>query len=660
MTSSPLPISRRRLLAATGAAAAFGLLRFAPEAAATVGPSSYTATWPSVDQHPPAAAWFQDAKFGIYYHWGVFSVPAFGNEWYPRNMYIGGSAENNHHIATYGDPSVWPYNNFIDGARDKAGNFVQFAPKLASQGGSWDPDAWARLFKAAGARFAGPVAEHHDGFSMWNSRANPWNSVRHGPRLDLVGLHAQAIRGQGLKFMASLHHAYHFNGYYDHVPNQSDPTLRILFGQQGSAAENQLWYDKLVEVIDGYQPDLLWQDFDLNLVQESDRLQFLAYYYNRAVAWNKDVVATYKDGLDNKGEVFDFERGGPAGLLTPYWLTDDSISSSSWCYTVGIGYYSTQALLHSLVDRVSKGGTMLLNIAPMADGTIPSGQQSILLGMGDWLGRFGEAVYGTRSWTSYGEGPTKMGGGSFSGPVAGKPQDVRFTRSQDNKVLYVTALGWQGGTMTVTTLNSNQINLSSLTGAQLLGNAAGTYINLPAPTQDASGLHLAMPSANPPFTALAYTVKLTFSGEIPVLGAPGGSTTWVKIANVTSGLVLDSGGNVASGSNLKQWNYDGSTNLQWQLIDLGNGYHRIVNRTNGMVADSYGNSANGAPARQQAWNGGNNQQWSLVGLGDNRYQIVNRGTGTALDGSGSTTAGSTTVLWTPNSSTNNAWTITAL
>lgn len=658
--SSPHPISRRRLLAATGAATAFGLLRFAPEAAATEGPGSYSASWSSVDQHPPAPAWFQDAKFGIYYHWGAFSVPAYGNEWYPRNMYIGGSAEYQHHVSTYGDPSAWPYHNFIDGARDKSGNFVQFAPKLASQGGNFDPAAWAQLFKAAGARFAGPVAEHHDGYSLWNSASNPWNSVRHGPRLDLVGQHAQAIRGVGLKFMASLHHAYHFNGYYDHVPYQSDSTLRVLYGQQGTSAENQMWYDKLIEVIDGYQPDLIWQDFALNQVQESDRLRFLAYYYNKAVAWNKDVVATYKDGFNNKGEVFDFERGGPSDLLTPYWLTDDSISSSSWCYTVGIGYYTTQALLHSLIDRTSKGGTMLLNIAPMADGTIPSGQQTILRGMGDWLGRFGEAVYGTRSWSSYGEGPTAMGGGSFSGPKAGVARDVRFTRSQDNRVLYATALGWQGGTMTITTLNSNRFTISSLTSAQLLDNTAGSYISLPAPTQDGSGLHLTMPSSNAPFSALAYTVKLTFSGQIPALGSPGGSTTWVKIANVTSGLALDSGGNVASGSNLKQWSYDGSGNLQWQLVDLGNGYYRIVNRTNGMVADSWGDSSNGAPARQAAWNSGNNQQWSLKSVGDNRYQIVNRGTGTALDGSGSTTSGSTTVLWSPNSSTNNQWTITGV
>ena len=178
MTSSSLPISRRRLIAAAGAAAAVGLLRFArPGPPRPTAPTSYTASWSSVDQHPPAPAWFQDAKFGIYYHWGVFSVPAFGNEWYPRNMYIGGSPRTTTTVATYGDPSAWPYHNFINGARDKAGNFVQFAPKLSRPGGNFDPNAWAQLFVDAGAKFAGPVAEHHDGFSMWNSRANQWNSV---------------------------------------------------------------------------------------------------------------------------------------------------------------------------------------------------------------------------------------------------------------------------------------------------------------------------------------------------------------------------------------------------------------------------------------------------------------------------------------------------
>ncbi|WP_372665958.1 alpha-L-fucosidase [Amycolatopsis kentuckyensis] len=644
------------LITVSGAATA-GLLR-GGIASATAGPSSYTPTWSSVDQHPPAADWFQDAKFGIYFHWGAFSVPAFGNEWYPRNMYVSGSSENNHHKAVFGDPSAWPYHNFVNGARDKAGNWVQFAPKLKSAGGNFDPAEWAQLFADAGAKFAGPVAEHHDGFSMWNSAVNEWNSVAKGPRLDLVRLHADAIRARGLKFMVSLHHAYHFTGYYDHVPAQSDASLRKLYGQLGSAAENQLWYDKLAEVIDGYQPDLLWQDFNLPRVDESRRLNFLSYYYNKAVAWNKDVVATYKDGFDNRGEVFDFERGGPGDIQNPYWLTDDSISSSSWCYTTGIGYYSMKAMLHSLIDRVSKNGTMLLNIAPMADGTIPAGQRTILLGIGDYLARFGESIYATRAWSAYGEGPTQMGGGSFTIPREGTSRDIRFTRSKDNTVLYATVLGWPGGTLDITTLGSGRINLGSLKSVQLLGSTAGSYTDLPDRTQDGSGLHVRLPST--PFSAPAYVVKLTFSGQIPALGSGPVPTSWVRIANVTTGLVLDSGGNVAAGSVLKQWSYDGSTNLHWQLVDLGTGYHRIVNRTNGMVADSGGRTGNGVNAVQAAWTGSDNQQWRLAALGNGRYQIVNRATGTALDGAGSTAAGSAVVLWAPNGSTNNQWTVTAV
>ncbi|GAB3806342.1 alpha-L-fucosidase [Micromonospora zhanjiangensis] len=418
---SPLPprLSRRQLLVASGAtgiATATGLLSVR-NALATVGPQSYTSSWSSVDQHPAAAEWFQDAKFGIYYHWGVFSVPAFANEWYPRNMYNNGSSENNHHKSVFGDPSVWPYHNFINGARDKAGNFVQFAPRLRSAGGNFDPNEWAQLFADAGARFAGPVAEHHDGFSMWNSSVNEWNSVARGPRLDLLRLHADAIRGKGLRLFVSLHHAYNFTGFYQWVPAQSDNSLKKLYGQLGAAAEQQLWYDKLREVIDGYQPDILWQDFNLTQVPESRRLDFLSYYYNRAVAWNRDVVATYKDGFNNRGEVLDIERGGPAGIQTPYWLTDDSISSLSWCYTQGIGYYSSVSLLHALIDRVSKGGNMVLNIAPMADGTIPSGQQTVLRDMGNWLKAFGESIYSTRAWSVFGEGPTQMGGGSFQTPA---------------------------------------------------------------------------------------------------------------------------------------------------------------------------------------------------------------------------------------------------
>ncbi|WP_030059361.1 MULTISPECIES: alpha-L-fucosidase [Streptomyces] len=716
-------------------------------AKALAAPSSYSPTWASVDQHPPAPEWFQDAKFGIYFHWGAFSVPAYGSEWYPRNMYIRGNDVNNHHIATYGDPSVWPYNNFLDGARDKSGNWVQFSPKLASQGGNFDPDAWAQLFVDAGARFAGPVAEHHDGFSMWNSTVNEWNSLQRGPKLNLLQIFRDAIRGKGLKLLVAMHHAYNFNGYYDHAPAQPTASLQKLFGQLGSTAENQLWYDKLKEVVDLAQPDILWEDFDLSKVDETQRLNFLSYYYNQALGWGKEVVATYKDGYDNLGEVFDYERGGPGDIANPYWLTDDSISSSSWCYTVGIGYYSTQQMLHALIDRISKNGNMLLNIAPMADGTIPQGQKDVLLGIGDHLHRFGESLYATRAWTVYGEGPTKMGGGSFTTPVAGTNQDFRFTRSKDSTVLYATVLGWPGSSTTISTLAGGRIDLSSLTSVQLLNPTAGTYTSLPAPTQAGDGLHITLPSSSAPFSALAYVLKFTFSGQIPVL-QPGGTgvvtaysdvsyagtaaglvlggytaaqlqsaglaartisslrvpvgyqvigysgdnftgtawtfsadnsdlrntgnndaitslkvifnpATYFRISNVTDGLALDSGGNVASGSNLKQWTWNGSTNLQWQAVDLGNGYYKLANRTNGMVADGWGATSNGAPVQQAAWNGGNNQQWQITNRGNGLYSIANRTTGLVLDGGGQVASGSVTKQWGWNGSPNLQWSFIA-
>ncbi|MEU1514874.1 alpha-L-fucosidase [Streptomyces sp. NPDC005811] len=739
-------INRRHFLAgATFVAAAAVAGGLFGAGGAQAAPSTYTPDWNSVDQHPPAPEWFQDAKFGIYFHWGVFSVPAYESEWYPRNMYAGGSNANKHHIATYGQPSAWPYHNFINGAQDLAGNTVKFAPKLKSAGGNFDPDEWAQLFVDAGAKFAGPVAEHHDGFSMWDSQVNEWNAVDKGPGLNLLQLFTTAIRAKNLKLLVAMHHAYNYNGFYQYAPAQTDPSLKKLYGQLGATAENQLWYDKLKEVIDLAQPDILWQDFKLDAVDEAQRLNFLSYYYNQANSWGKEVVATYKDGMDAKGEVFDFERGGPADLTAPYWLTDDSISSSSWCYTQGIGYYSTQQMLHSFIDRVSKNGNVLLNIAPMADGTIPQAQKDILLGIGDYLQRFGESVYSTRAWTAYGEGPTKMGGGTFTNPTAGTAQDIRFTRNKANNVLYATVLGWPGSSLTIKTLSSDRINLSTLTSVKLLDSTAGSYISLATPTQTSTGLTVALPSSAP-FSANAYVLKLTFSGEIPglrplagavayrdvnyagvsavltvgdytadgltaaglgtlalsslrlapgyqVIGYSGDNftgtswtftadnsdlrvtgnndqitslkvqfnpSTYVRITNVTDGLALDSGGNVASGSNLKQWTWDGSNNLQWQAVEVGGGYYKLVNRTNGMVADGWGATGNGSAARQAAWNGGTNQQWKITHRGDGRFSIANRTTGLVLDGGGNVASGSITKQWTYGSSTNLLWTFTAL
>jgi alpha-L-fucosidase len=698
-----MAISRRSFLAsATGVAAAatanltFGSIR------AQADPSSYSATWASVDQHTAAPEWFQDAKFGIYHHWGVFSVPAYGNEWYPRNMYAPGSAENKHHIATYGDPSVWPYNNFIDGALDKTGNHVQFAPKLKSAGGNFDPDDWAQLFADAGARFAGPVAEHHDGFSMWDSAANEWNSVKHGPHLNLLQLFRDAVRGKGMKFLVAMHHAYHFNGYYQYVPAQSTQTLKKLYGQLGTTAENQLWYDKLKEVVDQAQPDILWEDFDLTKVDESKRLDFLSYYYNQANSWGREVVATYKDGYDNKGEVFDYERGGPADITSPYWLTDDSISSSSWCYTQGIGYYSTTQLLHALIDRVSKNGNMLLNIAPMADGTIPQGQRDILLGIGDHLKRFGESIYSTRAWTTYGEGPTKMGGGSFTNPTAGTAQDIRFTRSKDSTVLYATILGWPGASTTITTLASGRIDLSSLKSAQLLGPNAGGSTNLPAPKQDSAGLRITLPSSSAPFSALAYVVKLTFSGQIPALGpavAPtSAATAYGDVSYEGASASLPLGGytsaqlqalglaarsissvRVPAGYQVIGYANDNFSGTSWtfsadnsDLRATGNNdaitslkvifnpsaYFSVTNVTDGLVLDGGGNVAAGSNLKQWTAGTSTNLQWQAVDLGNGYYRLVNRTNGFVADSYGATTNGSPARQAAWNGGNNQQWQFT--
>jgi alpha-L-fucosidase len=479
----------------------------------------YTASWASVDTHNPAPEWFQDAKFGIYYHWGAFGTPMYGSEWYPRNMYHSGSGEYDNNVSKYGDPkSDWPYNKFIDGGTAKDGTFVQFAPKLASAGGKWDPEEWADLVVGAGVKFAGPVAEHHDGYSMWDSKVNEWNSVGKGPKLDLVGLQLEAYRKRGVRVMVSLHHAFNIQSYYDQAPTPSDDSLKKLYGKLPAAQGQQLWLDKLKEVIAQYKPDLIWQDFDLGGIDEAKRLDFLATFYNMGLDEGKEVVATAKDGIlePHKGQVKDYERGGPADITTPYWLTDDAVSSSSWCYTQGLRYYSTNALIHSFLDRVSKGGNLLLNMSPMPDGSWPQEQKDILAAFGKFLKQNGTAVYNTRTFAVYGEGPTKMGGGGMGQPTAMTSSDIRYTKSKDGDAVYALLMGWPG--------DGNQVNLTAVTTSRfdlgsgkvfLFGpNGDGTGETVLTATQDGSGVHVTLPSTQP-YTSVAYALKLSKAGTPP-------------------------------------------------------------------------------------------------------------------------------------------------
>lgn len=409
--------------------------------AVTIAEGPYSPDWQSLQNHTQAPEWFRDAKFGIYFHWGVYSVPAFGDEWYPRNMHIKKSKECQHHIETYGDPSKFGYHDFV--------------PMFKAE--HFDPESWAELFAKAGAQFAGPVAEHHDGFSMWDSKLNPWNAKDKGPMRDIVGELATAIRAKGMRLVTTFHHERNnqhlvnkngelvWEGHYPRVDGwptvSEDPELRMLYGNIPRLEACDLWLGKLQEVIDGYQPDLIWFDSWLDEIPEDYQMMFAAHYLNRAKEWNKDVVITCKQrDLPLEVALEDFEKGRADSMLEEPWLTDDTLSYGSWCYTQDLKIKPADEVLDVLIDIVSKNGQLLLNISPMADGTIPQDQQDVLLAIGKWLGTYGESIYNTRPFIVYGEGPTQMRkGGHFVGIVRYTKEDIRYTRN--GNTVYAILLG---------------------------------------------------------------------------------------------------------------------------------------------------------------------------------------------------------------------------
>jgi alpha-L-fucosidase len=423
-------------------------------------PKVYEPTWESLSEHEAAPEWFRDAKLGIYFHWGVYSVPAFGNEWYPRWMHFEGNSVYEHHMEKYGHPSEFGYHDFVP--LFKAENF--------------DADEWADLFVKAGARFAGPVAEHHDGFSMWDSKATPWNAADMGPMRDITGELARAIRERDMKFITTFHHAKHLQRYkeraeeemqmdgtqrrkfrmshYPYIeglpPVSEDKKLKYLYG---NIPEDQwldeVWFGKLKEVVDQYQPDIMWFDSWLDQIPEEYRQKFSAYYLNEAEKWQKEVVIVRKqDDLPLNYTVDDLEKSRKNRLEPDPWMTDETISKGSWCYTEDLEIKKSKDVLHVLIDITSKNGVLLLNISPMADGTIPANQKKVLTDMGGWLERFGEAIYDSRPWYTFGEGPTKEPEGHFSNRLGFLNleyswKDVRYTKKDDT--IYATLLGWPGG-----------------------------------------------------------------------------------------------------------------------------------------------------------------------------------------------------------------------
>lgn len=402
----------------------------------------FAATWDSLGEYR-LADWYQKAKFGIFIHWGVYSVPAFGNEWYPRNMYIQGTPEYEHHIETYGNHKTFGYKDFIP--QFKAENF--------------DPDQWAQLFVDAGARYVIPVAEHHDGFQMYQSKLSKFNAAKMGPKRDILGELRTAVEKRGLALGASTHRAEHwfFMGHgkeFDsdikeplvrgdfYWPAMPEPDHQDLFSTDPSQEFLEDWLLRTCEIVDRYRPKIVYFDWWIHHSAMKPYLKkFAAYYYNRAAEWGIEVAINYKhDAFMFGSAVVDIERGQFAEAKPYFWQTDTAVAKNSWSYTKNNDYKTAEQIICDLVDIVSKNGCLLLNIGPKADGTIPQKDQDILLQIGEWLKVNGESIYDSKVWRIAGEGPTQIEEGQFmdGDSKTFTSEDIRFTAK--GSYIYATVL----------------------------------------------------------------------------------------------------------------------------------------------------------------------------------------------------------------------------
>ncbi|MDA8745468.1 alpha-L-fucosidase [Rubripirellula amarantea] len=477
--------------------------------------------WDSLETYS-IPQWYKDAKFGIFIHWGAYSVPAFGSEWYPRQMYIPSQRRGDnffeHHVKTYGSQKDFGYKDFI--------------PEFKAE--KFDATAWAKLFKETGARYVVPVAEHHDGFPMYASDYTSWDASEKGPKRDVVGELAAAVRAEGMKLGVSSHRAFNWVYYVrDESFDNADPKYAELYGRpmpflfNDDASDYQKnfppqddqfkddWLARCCELVDKYQPDLIWFDFGITPELQKATYEtnpfaghlkkFAAYYYNQSSKDGDIGVINYKwDAFPEKAAVLDKERSKMAEIRKPFWQTDTAVSASSWGYTENQRYKNPDRLVDDLVDIVSKNGCLLLNVGPRPDGTIPEEDQAILKAIGGWLKVNGEAIYETTHWSTYGEGATKVSTGHVS-EASDKPftaGDVRFTQKGD--VVYATILAWpESGEVTIRTLATGSEHWPGEIGSvELLGSDQSLDVS-----RSDEGLNVKLPAKKP--CDFAYVLKLT-------------------------------------------------------------------------------------------------------------------------------------------------------
>lgn len=476
-----------------------------------VSAGPFRAEWQSLADYQ-VPDWYKDAKFGIFIHWGLYAVPAFGSEQYPRAMYTEGSKVYKHHLETYGPLNKFGYKDFI--------------PMFKAE--HYDPAAWARLFKQAGAKYVVPVFEHHDGFAMYNSDLSDWTAAKMGPRRDLAGDLAKALRAEGLHLGASSHRIEHdwFMGAGRNIESDlNDPKLAAFYGPShlqfalDEEADNFLedwtyvspefasdWLARDAEIVEKYHPELFYFDFWIGHPEVRSYLaRFAAFFYNETSSQGSLGVINYKlDAMHPKSAVYDVERGVVAGIRPDYWQTDTSISNKSWGYIKDDVFKTPDFVVRELVDIVSKNGNLLLNVGPRADGTIPEEVQQILLDVGAWLRVNGEAIYGTRPWKVFGEGPTKVAEGPVrdtkSQPYTA--EDFRFT-SKGN-VVYAIEMAWPSGSETVIhSFGTKMIGDKKVESIVLLGSDTKLRFQ-----QEADGLHIDLPEQAPGKYAYVFRILL--------------------------------------------------------------------------------------------------------------------------------------------------------
>lgn len=431
----------------------------------------YSADWESLETYQ-IPKWYSDAKFGIFIHWGIYSVPAFGNEWYPRLMYQEGSKEYEHHIKTYGKHTEFGYKDFIP--MFKAENF--------------DAKEWADLFLESGAKYVMPVGEHHDGFQMYKSELSKWNSAEMGPMSDVCGELKKEVEELGMKFSISSHRAEHWwflGGGRKFDSDISDEKYQDFYGPSigDRPADNHVnnqpdeeflddWLMRTCEMVDRFHPAIVWFDWWIqNLAFKKYLKMFAAYYYNHAAMHGYEPAINYKyDAYPTLAAVFDVERGQLNFTRGLFWQTDTAVQKNSWGYTDNQDYKTPEGLVCDLVDIVSKNGALLLNIGPKADGTIPEEEKQILRDIGKWLKTNGEAIYNTTYAEISGEGPTKVAEGAFTDTLRKEytSSDIRFTKGED--CLYAIVMSYPDDQMvSINSLKQNSELVDGISKITMLG-----------------------------------------------------------------------------------------------------------------------------------------------------------------------------------------------